>query len=239
MTSTEWEYETAPDLDQSLLDRIATFPREPEIGVYVLRSLAAILLRGWLRLYHRYRIVGRENLPRGSSFILVCNHSSHLDTMCLVSAIPLRRLHQAFPAAAEDYFFSSLPRSLFAAIFINGLPFSRKLRASQSIQLCSELLLNPGNILILFPEGTRTTTGELGPFKPGIGRLVVGAPASVVPCYLDGAFNALPKGSRVPRPTRLTLFIGEPLSFADQEPTREAVRAASALLQEAVGSLRP
>ena len=65
------------------------------------RSLAAVVLRVWLRVYHRLTIVGRQNLPADRSFILIANHASHLDTLCLLSALPVRRLHRTFPVAAQ------------------------------------------------------------------------------------------------------------------------------------------
>ena len=243
MTSTEptppvWEYETAADLDKGLIDRLSTFPREPEMHVFLLRSMAALLLRGWLSGFHRYRVVGRENLPGPDrSFVLVCNHSSHLDALALISAMPLRRRHQIFPAAAEDYFFSSVRRTVFSAVIINGLPFSRKVKVGQSLHVCRELLENPGNVLILFPEGTRTTTGELGRFKPGIGHLLAGSDIPAVPCNLRGAYEALPKGARVPRPRKLELRIGAPLHFQDIEATRDGCRAVAYDLRAAVAAL--
>src|SRR5947209_2670628 len=113
-----WHYEPEDDLDQPLLERLRHFPRQPDMLVYGVRSIAAILIRGWLRLYHRLTITGRENLPLDRSFVLVANHASHLDTLCLLSALPLGKLHRAFPAAARDYFFVSAPRLLAAAIVV-------------------------------------------------------------------------------------------------------------------------
>jgi 1-acyl-sn-glycerol-3-phosphate acyltransferase len=102
---TEWEYHPPPDLDKTIAESLRNFPRQPAMLVYAVRSVAALLLRGWLRLYHRLRIEGGERLPEDGSFILVCNHTSHLDTLCLLSAVPLRKIHRTFPAAAADYFF--------------------------------------------------------------------------------------------------------------------------------------
>src|SRR5712691_9167680 len=99
----EWHYDPAQDLEQPLVERLRRFPREPDMLVYVLRSLAALTMRGWLRTYHRLEIVGRGNLPAEGSFVMVANHSSHLDALCLLSALPLKKLHRAFPAAAADY----------------------------------------------------------------------------------------------------------------------------------------
>ena len=176
-----WSYQPASDLDQSLVERLRRFPREPDLAVYAARSLAALIIRSWLRLYHRFEVIGAEHLPREGSFMMVANHTSHLDTLCILSALPLRKLHRAFPAAAQDYFFVSMPRLAVAAVVVNALPFGRKGQIRNSLELCRHLLGNPGNVLILFPEGTRTRTGELGEFKPGIGLLAAGAEIPVVP----------------------------------------------------------
>lgn len=233
-----WEYEPAPDLDQSLVERLRRFPREPDMAVYGLRSLAALGLRTLLRAYHRFEISGAENLPKEESFVLVANHSSHLDTLCLLSALPLRKLHRVFPAAAQDYFFVSAPRLAIAAIVVNALPFGRQSHIRQSLELCRELLSNKGNVLILFPEGTRTTTGQLGTFKPGIGLLVAGTTLPIVPCYLSGAFEAWPKGTWLPRPRKLRLRIGTPRVYSHLVAGKESAQHICTDLREAVDQLR-
>jgi len=217
-----WQYEPAADLDHSLTERLRRFPREPDITVYGLRSLGALILRAWLHTYHRLTIENRENLPSEGSFVMVCNHTSHLDTLCLLSALPLRKLHRAFPAAAQDYFFVNIPRLAMAAIMVNALPFARKTQIGRSLALCRQLLANPGNILILFPEGTRTTTGAVAPFKPGIGMLLAGSNLPVVPCHIDGAYKAWPKGQHLPGPQHIRLRIGPPQTFETLTADRTA-----------------
>ena len=232
-----WQYEPAPDLDQPLAERLRRFPREPDLTIYGLRSLAALLTRGWLRLYHRLEIVGRENLPAQGSFVIVANHTSHLDTLCLLSALPLCKLHRAFPAAAQDYFFVTVPRLAVAAVVVNALPFGRQKHIRQSLELCRLLLSNPGNVLILFPEGTRTATGQMGAFKPGIGLLVAGTHLPVVPCHFTGGFAAWPKGKLIPRPRKLRLRIGPPRNYSALTPGREAAEQICADLHKAVAEL--
>jgi 1-acyl-sn-glycerol-3-phosphate acyltransferase len=234
---TEWEYHPAPDIDQGIVEQLQGFPRQPHMLYYAIRSLAALLLRAWMRSYHRLQIDGEENLPGQGSFVLVCNHTSHLDTLAMLCAIPLNRIHRTFPAAAADYFFSSLPRSVVSAILINALPFDRELKGAESLRVCTELLGNPGNVLILFPEGTRTTTGALGRFRSGIGRLVVGSDVPVIPCHLEGGFRAWPKGKLVPRPFRLHLRIGRQRHYARLDKTAASVKAICADLHEAVAEL--
>jgi 1-acyl-sn-glycerol-3-phosphate acyltransferase len=232
-----WVYESAQDLDRGMVERLRQFPREPEMLVYGMRSLAAFALRTWLRTYHRLEIHGREHLPKEKSFVLVANHTSHLDTLCLLAALPLRKLHRAFPAAAADYFFESVPRIWVAAVVVNALPFGRQTHIKQSLALCQHLLENPGNVLIIFPEGTRSGTGNIGRFKPGIGALVAGRDIPVLPCYLSGAFNAWPKGKLCPRPVKLRLRIGEARGFASVTPGKDAADAIAAQLEQGVRTM--
>jgi 1-acyl-sn-glycerol-3-phosphate acyltransferase len=232
-----WRYETAEDLEQPMIERLRNFPREPDISVYLLRSFAAVCLRVWLRLYHRLEITGRENLPSGGSFVMVANHSSHLDALCLVSALPLRKLHRVFPAAAEDYFFRNVSRTWFAAVVINALPFSRQMHVRQSICLCEKLIETPGNVLVIFPEGTRTSSGEMGAFKPGIGALLAGRKVPVLPCHLEGAYAAWSRHHSIPRPKKLKLVIGQPRTFEHLTPGKESSLTIAMDLQKAVQEL--
>ena len=216
--------------------RFRQFRREPGLLIRAARSASALLIRGWLRLYHRFSIVGRENLPTDRSFVLVANHNSHLDALCLLSSLPLGKLHRAFPAAARDYFFDCLPARL-AATVVNALPFDRQADVRESLDVCRELLEHPENVLVIFPEGTRSLTGEVGEFKPGVGLLVAGRPVPVVPCYLEGAGAAWPKGVCVPRPRRVRLTIGRPREFADRPRDKESVLQICRELRQAVVDL--
>jgi 1-acyl-sn-glycerol-3-phosphate acyltransferase len=233
-----WRYEPAADLEQPLAGRLRRFPREPDMFSYAVRSLAAVTMRAWLRSYHRLVVRGSGHLPREGSFVMVANHSSHLDALCLLAALPLAKLHRAFPAAAADYFFESVPRIWFAATVVNALPFAREIHIRQSLALCGELLANPGNILIIFPEGTRSKTGETGKFRPGIGMLLAGRNIPVVPCRLDGAFRAWPKGRWVPRPHQIRLEIGPSRNYGHLPAGKESAQTIAAELQAAVQQIR-
>ena len=233
----EWEYHPATDIDASMSESLRNFPREPHMGAYALRLVAALILRLWMKLYHRMRIEGRENLPTAGSFILVCNHTSHLDTLCMLCAMPVRKIHRTFPAAAADYFFSSLPRSAVSAVLINALPFDREVKGAESLTVCSELLKNDGNMLIIFPEGTRTTTGAMGRFRSGIGRIVAGTDLPVVPCNLSGGLRAWPKGKLLPRPRKLVLRIGAARTYGQLEKNSASVKHICHDLEEQVAQL--
>jgi 1-acyl-sn-glycerol-3-phosphate acyltransferase len=227
----------SPGSRQTGVDRLRRFPREPDMLIYGVRSLVALILRAWLRVYHRFEIIGHEHLRTNRSLVIVANHCSHLDTICLLAALPLRKLHRAFPAAAADYFFESIPRTWVAAVVVNALPFSRQTHVRQSLLICRELLANSGNILIIFPEGTRSQTGETREFKSGIGALVAGRDVNVLPCYLDGAFQAWPKGHRLPRPKKVRLIIGAPRNYQARSSDKSDICAIASELCDAVKRL--
>ncbi len=231
---TKMAYGAALALERKAVEHLRRFPRRPDALVNALRLLVALVIRGLLRVYCRFEIIGQEHLPNDDeSFVLVGNHSSHLDSVCLLAALPLRRLPRAFPVAAEDYFFRSLPRTWFATVVMNALPFARQMRVRESLALCARLLAEPGSVLLIFPEGTRSRSGTMQAFKPGIGALLAESGASVLPCYLEGAFRAWPKGQRLPRPRKVRLIIGAARTFGGGE-----AGAIAAELRRAVEELR-
>jgi 1-acyl-sn-glycerol-3-phosphate acyltransferase len=233
----KWVYASVRDLEQSPADHLCHFPRKPNMVVHGLRSLSALIIRGLLRVYNHFEIIGHQNLRTNRSLVMVANHCSHIDTLCLLSALPLRKLHRAFPAAASDYFFQTVPRLWAAAILVNALPFARQTRVRRTLSLCRDLLATPGTILIIFPEGTRSTTGEVGEFKSGIGALVAGRDVAVTPCFIDGSFRAWPKGKRFPRPRKVRLIVGTPRNYRDRGTDKAEVCGITAELRDAVNEL--
>jgi 1-acyl-sn-glycerol-3-phosphate acyltransferase len=237
MTPESWRYEPTEDFDKAPLQRLKDFPRHPDLLVYTIRTVANVLIRAVLTTYHRLEVHGRDNLPRSGSFVLVANHSSHLDAPALLAALPLKKIHYTFPAAASDYFFTGLPKLAFSAVVINAMPFDRKENPRQSIDLCRQLLMSSGHILILFPEGTRTVDGTMARFKPGIGFLIGGTEIPVVPCHIGGAYAAWPKGKWFPRPRKLVLRLGSPMNFRNLGRSKEDACAIAETLRESVVSL--
>jgi 1-acyl-sn-glycerol-3-phosphate acyltransferase len=233
----EWHYEPAADCDLARIERLRGFACERDALQRSARALSAVILRGWLQLYHRLTIVGRQNLPSDRSFLLVANHASHLDTLCLLQALPLDRLNQAFPVAASDYFCVNKLRAFLARVIGNALPFDRSFAPWESLGACGQLLERKGSILIFFPEGTRTAGPEPAEFKPGIALLAAGRDIPVVPCHLAGTHAALPKGAWIPRPKSVQLTIGAPRVFAHLPPTKESARQICRELRDAVISL--
>ncbi|PYT08110.1 MAG: hypothetical protein DMF60_05625 [Acidobacteria bacterium] len=235
----DWHYDTAKDRGLSFIDRLKECPREPDPLVYAARVTAALAIRAALRICHRFDIVGREHLPRDRSFVMVANHASHLDTLALLSALPLRWLHRAYPLAARDYFGASDFRLALTTLVANVMLFDRNPTGVQGLSLCKQMLDERGNILMMFPEGTRSIDGRVGVFRRGIGWLLAGTSYPVVPCFLEGTFRAWPKGAPIPVPARVQLAIGEPRTYERVEQNDAGVLHICADLRGAVVALAP
>ena len=111
------------------------------------------------------------------------------------------------------------------------------MRVRESLAICAQLLAQPGTVLIIFPEGTRSRTGETQSFKPGIGALLAGRNVTVLPCHLEGTFRAWPKGRRIPRPRKVRLIIGAARNFAGHGTEKGEIGAIAQELQRAVEEL--
>ncbi|MGV3532634.1 MAG: lysophospholipid acyltransferase family protein [Chthoniobacteraceae bacterium] len=230
----EWNYQPARDLGLPESARLQSLRRE--VGLAGATSCLAWrwLMRSYLAGMHRLEMHGREHLPAEPSFVLVANHSSHLDAVTLASAVPVRHVGRVFPIAAGDTFFTKAASSIFATACMNALPIWRKNCGAHSLDDLRARLLEDRCIYIIFPEGTRTRTGQMAPFKPGLGRLVAGTGTPVVPCHLAGAWEALPPERKLPRARKITLRIGAPLSFAETSNDRDGWNAVAQASEAAV-----
>jgi 1-acyl-sn-glycerol-3-phosphate acyltransferase len=192
-----------------------------------------------LKLFHRFRVEGREHLPAGAPFVVVANHSSHLDAIALAAGLPPALREFAFPIAAGDTFFVTKATAAFAAIFLNALPMWRKKCGPHAMEALRARLVEGRTIYLLFPEGTRTRDGTMAEFRSGIGMIVAGTNVPIVPAYLDGCFAAMPPGRRLPRPAPIVLRFGAPLSFGMVENDRAGWRQIASELESAVRALIP
>lgn len=216
----EWKYEPAADLNLSAQERFQSTRREVGFVTTVFTTLRWLVCRQYLRLFHRFTFEGRENLPQQFPFVLVANHSSHLDTIALAAVLPAALNRTVFPIAAGDTFFETRKAAAFASVFLNALPIWRKRCGAHSLDDLKQRLAQGRCGYIIFPEGTRSRSGEMARFKPGIGMIVAGEEVPIVPCYLDGAHEAFPPDARIPRPKSVSLRIGKPLVFAEVQSGR-------------------
>jgi 1-acyl-sn-glycerol-3-phosphate acyltransferase len=232
-----WEYDRAKDLNLPPAQRWKSEQREPGLLSWMTHHGACVAGRLYFRCWHRALIAGAEHLPRVTPFVVVANHSSHLDAVFLATCMPRAVRGRAFPLAAGDLFFENPPISAFAAAVINALPMWRKKAGRHALDDLRARLHAGGSAFILFPEGTRSRTGEPLPWKPGIGMLVTGTTIPVIPCRLWGAFEALPPHARLPRPVRLRARFGAPRTYAHLSNDRTGWQSVAADLQQAVEAL--
>lgn len=160
-----------------------------------------VLLQGVVRGVTRVRIVGRTELATlHGAFIVVANHSSHLDAPLVFTTLPRRLARYLAAGAAADYFFDVPWRRGLTALFFNAFPIRRG-GMERTASAASELLTR-GVPLLVFPEGTRSRTGAIGQFKSGAAALAARASVPCVPVAIIGADLAHPRGSKWPRAGR-------------------------------------
>ena len=233
----DWKYQPARDGHLPPEERLKSLQREIGLLAFLAQAAWRFSARSYLKIYHRFTVVGGGRVPRTAPFVVIANHSSHLDALSLAAALPWHLRQRAFPIAAGDVFFQTTASSFFSALALNALPMWRKRCGTHALDELRERLTGEPAIYLLFPEGTRTRDGKMGAFKPGLGRIIAGTGVPVVPCYLDGAFRALPPGGRWPKPVRLTLHIGEPIVFTEAPDERRGWMEITARLEAAVTAL--
>jgi long-chain acyl-CoA synthetase len=206
----------------------------------------AVLDFGQRMTYERLfksRVTGKAYLPQTANFLVAANHASHLDMGLVKHALGewgpyLRAL------AAKDYFFEDPVRRAYFENFTNLVPMDRHGSLRESLRLASDVLAE-GNVLLIFPEGTRSETGIMADFKPSIGYLALANQVDVLPMYLEGTHGALPKGSVLPKNRDIAAHIGPLITYeslraaTEKLPRGEQNRAAAEIVERAVRKLAP
>ncbi|MET9922735.1 lysophospholipid acyltransferase family protein [Streptomyces sp. NPDC059605] len=192
---------------------------------YVLKY---VVLGPLLRLFFRPRIEGLEHVPEDGAAIIAGNHLSFSDHF-LMPAMLGRRI--TFLAKAEYFTGPGLKGRLTAAFFhsIGQIPVDRSGKEAGQAAIREGLkVLGRGELLGIYPEGTRSHDGRLYKGKVGVAVMAIKAQVPVVPCAMVGTFEIQPPGQTIPRIKRVTIRFGEPLDFsryAGLENQKAAVRA--------------
>lgn len=174
------------------------------------RRAMGIGLKAFVKIYNQHETEGADRLLLDPPFIVAANHTSHYDTLAVLMSFPSSHLKYVHPVAAADYFFGNRFMATFSSYVINAVPFERFGNFEESLKEC-ESLLKQGRILVIFPEGTRSMTGELGVFKPGAAKLSIATGAPIIPAYIHGAYDVLPKGSHMIHPAPVKVSFGLPI----------------------------
>ncbi len=199
----------------------------------VLRAVARVLLAfntGLMKGPFRLAVVGREHLPSTGPFVVIANHESDLDVAMVAAALGMKRMRfMHWAGDAVRLFSARWRRPILRAL--NVFPASEK-RAGETLTVSAEVLRR-GDGLIWFPESWRSPDGRLQRFLPGIGLVLKTSPVPVIPAFVEGAFEAMPRTARLPRLRPLSSTFGAPLTLpADLAPQEIADR-----LHDAVAGL--
>ncbi len=184
--------------------------------------MAYFIVRNFLKLFFKivmgFKVYGVENVPKKGGFILAGNHVSHLDPPALASASP-RVLH----FMARDTLFNNRVLGWIIGS-CNSFPVRRGEADLGAIKEAVRRLKN-GKVLLIFPEGTRSQSGEIQAAQPGIGYLSLMAGVPILPAYVRGTDEAMPKGARSIKRVRVSVCFGnivEPQKLGLSSDRRQA-----------------
>ncbi|MFC5287683.1 lysophospholipid acyltransferase family protein [Actinokineospora guangxiensis] len=173
-----------------------------------------VLLGPVLRIFFRPEIEGKENIPAEGGVLLASNHLAVSDSFFLPLMVPRR---VTFPAKIEYFTEPGIKGRLKKAFFtgVGQIPIDRSgASAAQAALDTGVRLLREGNLMGIYPEGTRSPDGRLYRGKTGIARIALQAGVPVVPIAMFGTDKANPIGSKMWRPTKIRIKVGEPLDFS-------------------------
>lgn len=185
------------------------------------------------RLCFRHRTLHRELLPESGGALIVANHVSYLDPVVVGIAFRKPIYYLARKSLFKGFLGWLLPR-------IQVLPVDRGKGDLASMKRILSLL-KEGHRVLIFPEGTRSTDGEIQPAEAGIGFIIAKCDVPVVPVRIFGAFECFPRGSSWPRPGRITIVPGPPVDFSAvplELTGRERYQACADQVMKALAELR-
>lgn len=186
-------------------------------------------------LYVRLHVTGSEHIPTTGAWILAANHTSHADTAVLYASVPRTARRRLLAAAARDYFFNKQLRQHTARLLFNAIPVDRESADGQDPLRHVIRALREGYGVLIYPEGTRSRDGRIGPFRSGIGRLMALFPTvPVIPAFIAGTSQVLPKGWGMPVPHRVSVTFGAPLYLQPDPDDHATWRTAADRVREEI-----
>lgn len=166
-------------------------------------------------------VTGAEHLAAVGPGTIICpTHASHLDSSALRLALGPRHRRRLAAAVAADYFTASRRRWFLAAWIGAAFPLDRSGHGGHDSLAVAERLLADGWAILLYPEGTRSVSGEIGRFHPGVGLLATRTVCPVLPARIVGIASVLPKGARWPRRGPVEVRFGAPMRALPGEDAR-------------------
>jgi 1-acyl-sn-glycerol-3-phosphate acyltransferase len=194
-----------------------------DVGSGYFYWVTKVVLTPVLTLAFRPRIEGVRHVPRRGPAILACNHVSYLDWLFLPLVVRWR--HISFLAKLEYFTRPGVRGRLQRFFFTNTgqVPVDRSGSDASSAALrTAARLLREGKLVGIFPEGSRSRDGRLNRGRTGLARIAAETGVPVVPCATVGAYELCPPGAKVPRPRKVAVRFGEPMTFPGAPCTASA-----------------
>jgi len=177
------------------------------------RPLFYAIINSMCKVYWRVGVSGLENIPKNPPCIIAPNHSSALDQTMVSYAIGREKREQLYTLAVKHFYDRPVAR-IFMKMAANVMRIDSEEDFFPAIRAAVKVL-KLGRSIYINPEGTRSQTGELLPFRVGVGLLAVETGVPIVPAYVDGTFRSMPPGSVFPKPSKVTVTFGKPI-FMDE-----------------------
>ncbi len=176
----------------------------------VVHHFVKVIVWLWYRIVHFAGVVDSKNIPSKGGFIVAANHASNYDP----PLIGISTWRRTFHYMAKDTLFN--PPLGFLLGWMGAIPVKRGAVDRNAWDNVIDTV-KEGQIVALFPEGTRTLDGEIHEGKAGTGMLVYKSRCQVIPLYIHGNYRAWKKGQLLPTPfTRMVMVFGKPMSFEDE-----------------------
>jgi 1-acyl-sn-glycerol-3-phosphate acyltransferase len=192
----------------------------------------------FLRMLARPKIIGAEHIPATGPAILASNHLSIVDSVYLPLMVPRP---VTFAAKSEYFTGTRLQDRLIGAYLrsIKQISTNRSdARAAQDMLEAALQLLRSGQLFGIYPEGTRSPDGRLYRGRTGVGYLALHSGAPVIPVAMIGTDHVLPPGSKIPRPGKIEIRIGEPLTFSEYQGQPMGARQRRAVTDDVVQAIQ-
>jgi 1-acyl-sn-glycerol-3-phosphate acyltransferase len=198
-------------------------------------ALQSSLLFPALSSFCRLTVRDRELLRElDGPAVFVANHVSALDAVVLAEALPPRYRHRSVVVAAADSIFKRKWEARLAQVTVDAFPIPRGGGARPHLEYLKELLWQKWSVII-FPEGRLTVTGAIGEFRKGAAVLAIDAGVPIVPAYVDGMYQILPRFHRVPRPGRVTVTFGSPVHATSDDDYESYIGRVEARVRHLAG----
>ncbi|HEY2586182.1 MAG TPA: lysophospholipid acyltransferase family protein [Tepidisphaeraceae bacterium] len=175
--------------------------------------------RCWWHSYWQLNVSGIENVPRRGPVLLCANHTSHLDAIAILAALPTPMALRTGTAVARDVFGERVVQKSISRVLTGAVSVTRKGDFAGGLREL-ERVLRDRRPLILFPEWRRSPDGNLVELKQGAAMLAIRTGTPIVPIRLGGLRESLARGKHVPLPGPVTVRFGEPI---DPRPYRDAI----------------